>query len=165
MIKLLILDVDGILTDGGIIYDENGYETKRFDVKDGLGIKVAQKAGLEVAIISGRKSKVTDIRAAELGIRRVFTGIRDKVVCYDDLKKEIGIADENVAYMGDDLNDAALLKRVGLSATVADGFDYIKDAVDYVTVRNGGRGAVREFIEVILEKNGQWEDIKNRFFS
>ncbi|MGD9808352.1 MAG: KdsC family phosphatase [Deferribacterales bacterium] len=164
-ISVLILDVDGVMTDGGIIYDENGHETKRFDVKDGLGIKLAQKCGIEIVIISGRKSIVTDLRTAELGIRRVYTGVKDKLECYRMLKEEMGISDANVAYMGDDLNDISLLKAVGFSATVADAFDYMKGIVDYVTVRGGGRGAVREFIEAILERNGQWEDIKSKFLS
>lgn len=162
MIKLLILDVDGVLTDGGIIYDENGLETKRFNVKDGLGgIKTAQKAGLEFAIISGRKSKVTDLRMNELGIKHVYTGVKNKLECYEGLIAEMGgLKDENVAYIGDDLNDMALLQRIGLSATVADSFSYIKENVDFITTRKGGDGAVREFIEEILERNGQWSEIK-----
>ncbi|PLX69672.1 MAG: 3-deoxy-D-manno-octulosonate 8-phosphate phosphatase [Denitrovibrio sp.] len=164
MINLLILDVDGVLTDGGIIYDEKGLETKRFNVKDGLGIKVAQKAGVEIAIISGRKSKVTDLRMEELGIKYVYTGIKDKLKCYEDLISELGIKDENVAYMGDDLNDMALLNRVELSATVADSFDYMKENVKFVATRSGGNGAVRELIEEILERNGLWSEIKKSFF-
>ena len=104
MIKLLILDVDGVLTDGKIIYDENGHETKHFNVKDGLGIKLAQKAGIEVAVISGRKSKVTDIRCAELGITRCHKGIKDKNECYESIKKDIGVRDTEVAFIGDDVN-------------------------------------------------------------
>ncbi|ADD68077.1 3-deoxy-D-manno-octulosonate 8-phosphate phosphatase, YrbI family [Denitrovibrio acetiphilus DSM 12809] len=165
MIKVLMLDVDGVMTDGGIIYDENGHETKRFDVKDGLGIKLAQKHGIEVIIISGRKSVVTDLRTKELGIRRVYTGVKDKLECYSSLKKELRVCDEECAYIGDDLNDISLLKTVGFSATVSDAFDYMKDSVDYVTVKNGGSGAVRELIEVILERNGKWAEIKNSFFS
>lgn len=165
MIDLLILDVDGVLTDGGIIYDENGHETKRFDVKDGLGIKLAQKAGIEVVIISGRRSRVIEIRAEELGIKRVFTGVKDKLACYESLRNELGASDAGAAYIGDDVNDMALLKRVGFSATVADSFDYMKENVDYVTSRGAGRGAVREFIEEILKRNGQWENIKKSFFS
>jgi len=164
MINVLILDVDGVLTDGGIIYDENGLETKRFDVKDGLGIKMAQKAGIEVIIISGRKSKVTDIRTAELGIKRVFTGVKDKLACYEDVKAELNFNDEDAAYMGDDLNDLALLKKVGFSATVADSFKYMKENVDFITTRKAGNGAVRELIEEILNRNGQWTDIKKSFF-
>jgi len=164
MIKVLILDVDGVMTDGGIIYDENGHETKRFDVKDGLGIKLAQKAGLDVVIISGRKSAVTELRCAELGIKRCYTGVRNKSQCFETLKEELGFENEEFAYIGDDLNDVGLLKKVGFSATVTDSFDYIKEIVDYVTVRKSGNGAVRELIEVILERNGQWEDIKNSFF-
>ncbi|MGE4318092.1 MAG: KdsC family phosphatase [Deferribacterales bacterium] len=163
MIKALILDVDGVLTDGGIIYDENGLETKRFDVKDGLGIKLAQHSGIEVVVISGRKSKVTELRCRELGIKRYYTGIKDKTECYKSLKDELGITDSETAFMGDDLNDLKLLKLVGFSATVSDSFDYIKSEVDYVTQKKGGQGAVREFIEQILHKNGVWADIQNSF--
>ncbi len=163
MIKALILDVDGVLTDGGIIYDENGLETKRFDVKDGLGIKLAQHSGIEVVVISGRKSKVTELRCRELGIKRYYTGIKDKTECYNSLKEELGITDGETAFMGDDLNDLKLLKQVGFSATVSDSFDYIKSEVDYVTEKKGGRGAVREFIEQILHKNGVWANIQNSF--
>lgn len=165
MITVLIMDVDGVLTDGGIIYDENGHETKRFDVKDGLGIKLGQKFGLEFVIISGRKSLVTGLRAEELGIKRVFTGVGDKLKCYEELKAELGIEDKNAAYIGDDINDVQLLNKVGFSATVSDAFDYVKDSVHYVTSRKGGRGAVREFIEEVLKRNGKWEDIKNSFCS
>ncbi|PLX65818.1 MAG: 3-deoxy-D-manno-octulosonate 8-phosphate phosphatase [Denitrovibrio sp.] len=165
MINVLIMDVDGVLTDGGIIYDENGHETKRFDVKDGLGIKLGQKFGLEFIIISGRKSIVTELRAKELGIKRVFTGVKDKLKCYEELKAELGISDENAAYIGDDLNDLALLAKVGFSATVADAFDCIKERVDFITSRKGGNAAVRELIEEILRRNGKWEDIQNSFCS
>lgn len=164
MINVLILDVDGVLTDGGIIYDENGHESKRFNVKDGLGIKLAQKAGVEVVIISGRESKVTHIRAAELGIKRVFTGVKDKLACYEALKAELGLQDENTAYIGDDLNDISLLKKAGLSAAPADSFEYMREFVHYVTTRPAGHGAVREFVEEILKRNGQWENIRNSFF-
>lgn len=164
MIKALILDVDGVLTDGGIIYDDNGFETKRFDVKDGLGIKLAQKSGIEVIVISGRSSKVTDIRCSELGIKRCFTGVKNKVECYESVKAELGIDDSETAFIGDDINDLKLLKKVGFSATLSDSFDYIKSEVDYVTKRPGGRGAVREFIEQILTKNGVWQSTLNTFF-
>jgi len=164
MIKVLFLDVDGVLSDGAIIYDENGVETKRFDVKDGLGIKLAQHAGIEIVIISGRKSKVTDVRCAELGIKRVNTGVKDKVECYESIKAEMNISDDETAYMGDDINDMALLKKVGLSATVDDAFDYMKESVKFVASRRGGNGAVRELIEEILKRNGQWEETLKSFF-
>lgn len=164
MIKALILDVDGVLTDGGIIYDDNGFETKRFDVKDGLGIKLAQRAGIEVVVISGRNSKVTDIRCRELGIKRYFTGVRDKVECYNEVKAELGITDAETAFIGDDINDLKLLKLVGFSATTADSFEYVKSEVSYVTGRRGGEGAVREFIEQILMKNGIWQNILSTYF-
>jgi 3-deoxy-D-manno-octulosonate 8-phosphate phosphatase (KDO 8-P phosphatase) len=164
MIKALFLDVDGVLSDGAIIYDENGVETKNFDVKDGFGIKMAQSEGIEIIIISGRKSKVTNLRCEELGIEKIYTGIKDKVECYDSIIKELGISDENTAYMGDDLNDMALLKKVGFSGTPADAFGYMKDNVDYVSHKDSGKGAVRDFIEKILERNGKWEKVLKSYF-
>lgn len=163
MIKLLILDVDGVLTDGGIVYDGNAVETKRFNVRDGLGIKLAQQSGIEVAVISGRKSEVTEIRCRELGITKYYTGIKDKTECYEKIKSEMGIRDSETAFIGDDLNDLKLLKKVGFSATPSDAFDYVKSEVDYVTVLSSGNGAVREFIDHILKKNGSWEKILNSF--
>jgi 3-deoxy-D-manno-octulosonate 8-phosphate phosphatase (KDO 8-P phosphatase) len=164
MIKVLMLDVDGVLSDGGIYYDANGHETKRFDVKDGLGIKLAQKAGIEVIIVSGRVSDVTDLRAAELGITRVFTGVKDKLECYNAIRAELGAEDHECAYMGDDVNDLKLLKKVGLSAAPVCAFEYVRKEVDYITERRAGNGAVREFIEEILKRNGQWENIQKSFY-
>jgi 3-deoxy-D-manno-octulosonate 8-phosphate phosphatase (KDO 8-P phosphatase) len=163
MIRALFLDVDGVLSDGKIIYNIKGEETKRFDVHDGFGIKLAQHTGIEIIIISGRKSEVTDIRAVELGIEKVHTGIGDKASLYKEIRDSLSLADDECAGIGDDLNDLGLLRIVGLSATVADAPDYMKEAVDFVSTKNGGSGAVREFIELILKKNGKWEEILKLF--
>lgn len=157
-IKVIFLDVDGVMTDGKIVYNERGEETKHFNVHDGLGIKLAIRAGLEIIIISGRKSVVTDIRAAELGIE-AHTGIIDKATLYREIRDAKGYDDCNCAAIGDDINDIGMLRAVGTSATVSDAPEYVKSEVDYITFAKGGEGAVREFIEYILKKCGIWEDV------
>jgi 3-deoxy-D-manno-octulosonate 8-phosphate phosphatase (KDO 8-P phosphatase) len=157
-IKALFLDVDGVLTDGKIIYNEKGEEIKHFNVHDGLGIKLAMRAGIDIVIISGRKSAVTDYRAAELGIK-AYTGILDKATLYSQLRDERGLDDSQCAAIGDDINDLGILRLVGLSATVADAPEYVKQTVDLITHAKGGEGAVRELIEYILKKCGHWESI------
>jgi 3-deoxy-D-manno-octulosonate 8-phosphate phosphatase (KDO 8-P phosphatase) len=162
-IKLLILDVDGVLTDGKITYTESGEEIKSFNVKDGLGIKLLQKAGIEIAIISGRKSKVTEIRANELGIEKIFQGIADKKEIFNELINELKITKEETAFIGDDFNDVLLLKEVGYSATVLNSPNELKEIVDVVINAKGGEGAVRIFIENILKRNNQWKNIINTY--
>ncbi len=162
-IKLLILDVDGVLTDGRIIIDDRGRELKIFDVKDGQGIVLAHKAGLITAIISGRKSKVVDIRAKELGIKIVYQNSLDKIKSYKAILKKTGLKDEDAAFIGDDILDLPLMKQVGLSIAVSDAMPYIKDAADMVTKSCGGRGAVREAIELILDAKGLWEKIYGKY--
>jgi 3-deoxy-D-manno-octulosonate 8-phosphate phosphatase (KDO 8-P phosphatase) len=163
MIKLIILDVDGILTDGKISYSSNGDEIKNFNVKDGLGIKMAQKAGIEIAIISGRNSIPTAIRAKELDIKEVHQGIKNKKEIFHLILKKLNIKQEETAFIGDDYNDLQLLKEVGFSATVADAPDLLKKNTNLQINKNGGNGAVRDFIEEILKRNGQWKDIINTF--
>ncbi len=153
-IKLLLLDVDGVMTDGSIILDSRGNETKAFHVRDGHGIKLVQKAGIVVGIITGRSSEVVNIRARELGITEVHQGAHDKMVVYDSVISKYGLRDEEVAYIGDDAVDLSILKRVGLAAVVADADPSVKPHVDLVTRTQGGRGAVREVINLILEKRG-----------
>lgn len=159
-IKLVILDVDGVLTDGGILIDGRGEETKRFHVRDGYGIKLLQRTGVSFVLLSGRTSKPTSIRAAELGIDEVHQGIRDKLPLYEKILEEKGLTDEQVAYMGDDWMDVPLLLRVGFSATVADAVEEAKEAADYITAKRGGDGAVREFIELILRRRDNWKEIR-----
>ena len=158
-IRLLILDVDGVMTDGSIILDNEGNEFKRFHVRDGHGIKMLQKAGIKVGIITGRKSKVVEMRAQELGIEEVYQRVFKKSVVFDQLLKKYKCLDENVAFMGDDIVDQELLKRAGLSAAPADAEDAAKQRADIVTERRGGRGAVREFIDIILKSSGLWEKV------
>ncbi len=158
-IKLLILDVDGVMTDGSIILDNEGNEFKRFHVRDGHGIKMIQKAGIAVGIITGRKSKVVEIRAKELGIKDVYQKIFQKSAVFEKLLKKYGCKDENVAFMGDDVVDQELFKRAGLTAAPADAEESAKKWADIVSSRKGGRGAVREFVDIILKASGNWEKV------
>ncbi len=158
-IKLLILDVDGVMTDGSIILDNEGNEFKRFHVRDGHGIKMIQKAGITVVIITGRKSKVVEIRAKELGIKEVHQKIYNKSAVFDHMLKKYACREENIAFMGDDVVDQELLKRAGLTAAPADAEEEAKKLADIVTKRDGGRGAVREFIDLILKSSGLWNRV------
>lgn len=153
-IKLLLLDVDGVLTDGRIILDNQGNELKAFHVRDGHGIKLAQRAGIVIGIITGRKSEVVNIRARELGITEVHQGAHEKIAVYDHILKKYGFRDAEVAYMGDDVVDLAIFQRAGLAVTVADADPAVKPFVDLVTRAAGGQGAVRELINLILKKQG-----------
>ena len=163
-IKLLILDVDGVLTDGRIIYDDKGGELKCFDVKDGHGIKLLMRSGIELGIISGRESRAVGYRAKELGISILYQRIFDKVRVYEKILEEKGLADNQVCFIGDDLVDMPLLKRVGFSVAVVDGSEYLKEVVDYVTVKNGGNGAVREVCELILKAQDKWGMLTEKYF-
>ncbi len=154
-IKFLLLDVDGVMTDGKIILDDHGNELKAFHVRDGHGIKLAQRAGIIVGIITGRKSEVVNIRARELDIQEVHQGAHAKIAVYDALIAKYGFRDDDVAYIGDDFVDVDIFKRVGLAAAVADSDPAIKDYVDVVTKSEGGRWAVREVINLILKSQGK----------
>jgi 3-deoxy-D-manno-octulosonate 8-phosphate phosphatase (KDO 8-P phosphatase) len=156
-IEVLILDVDGVLTDGGIVYDSEGRELKRFNTKDGHGIKMARQAGLAVAIITGRSSLAVSRRAEELGIEAVLQGVKDKVEALEILLKEKGWEAAEVAYMGDDLPDLPVMRRVGFPIAVSDAVEDVLKAARYVTRLPGGKGAVREAIEFILKSSGRWE--------
>lgn len=162
-IKLLLLDVDGVMTDGGIIYDGNGLETKVFNVKDGHGIKMLQRYGIEVGIITGRSSKVVDIRARELGIDLVYQGTLKKLDAYDDIKTKTGLSDEQIAYMGDDVIDVPVMKRVGFAAAPSDALIEAINSAHYVAKHSGGRGAVREVCDMILKGAGFWNEIVARY--
>lgn len=163
-IRLLLLDVDGVLTDGRIIYDNRGVESKAFDVKDGHGIKLLQRAGTRVGIITGRQSEVVRLRAEELGIDILYQGAKDKLVPYRDILEGLGLNDDEVAYVGDDLVDLPILRRVGLAVTVADAVEEVKPHVHHVTERAGGRGAVREVCDLILKGSGAWASVTDRYF-
>jgi 3-deoxy-D-manno-octulosonate 8-phosphate phosphatase (KDO 8-P phosphatase) len=162
-IQLLLLDVDGVMTDGGIIYDASGLETKRFNVKDGHGIKMLQRSGVEVGIITGRTSIVVDNRARELGISLVYQGSLKKLESYEDIKLKTGLVDLQIAFMGDDVIDVPVLRRVGFSAAPFDGLPEVRAVVDYVATSAGGQGAVREVCDHILKARGAWEEIAARY--
>jgi 3-deoxy-D-manno-octulosonate 8-phosphate phosphatase (KDO 8-P phosphatase) len=163
-IRLLLLDVDGVLTDGRIIYDNNGIESKAFHVRDGHGLKMLQRAGIQVGIITGRDSQVVAHRAQELGIEMVYQGAKNKMVPYLEILEQTGLTDEQIAYVGDDLVDLPILRRVGCACTVADGVSDIKPYVDYITTLPGGCGAVREICDMLLRQSGRWEEAVERYF-
>ena len=157
MIKLVLLDVDGTLTDGGIYRGNNGEELKRFNVKDGYVIVNAQKLGIEFGIITGRKSELVEIRSNELKIKYLYQGISEKTVILKEIMQKTGLKKEEIAYMGDDLNDILIMKQSGLTGAPKDAADEVIQIVDFVSGKNGGSGAVREFVEYILKKDGKWE--------
>lgn len=157
MIKLLVLDVDGCLTDGGITYSSDGVESKTFSVKDGLGITTWIKLGHQVAIITGRKSEIVKRRAKELGIQHLHQGIKDKDRVIKEILDSLGLRTFEVAAIGDDLNDYNMLKLVGRSFTPANGVKEIRSLVNTTLVNRGGDGAVREMIDIIVEENDEKE--------
>lgn len=158
-IRLLLLDVDGVLTDGGITLDNNGIESKTFNVRDGHGIKLLQRYGIMVGIITGRSSDVVAHRCRELGIEILYQGAKDKRIPYGEIKTLHALSDNEIAYMGDDIVDLPILKQVGLAATVADADRWVQEEVMYVSPFPGGGGAVRDLCEKILEAQGKWQDI------
>jgi 3-deoxy-D-manno-octulosonate 8-phosphate phosphatase (KDO 8-P phosphatase) len=162
-VRLLIVDVDGVLTDGRIVLDNHGNELKFFHVRDGHGLKLLQRAGIEVAIVTGRESEVVERRAAELGIRLVHQGSKRKLEAYESILRETGLGEEEVAYVGDDIVDVPVMRRAGFSAAVADAEEYVKEAAMYVTERPGGRGAVREITDLILKAGGHWDGVTERY--
>ena len=158
-IKLLIMDVDGVLTDGKIIYDSQGNEVKVFDAQDGYGIVFFQRAGFKTAIITARSSKVVTIRAKDLKINKVYQDACPKINAYNRLLREFKMTDEEVCYVGDDLVDIPILKKVGFSVGVPKAVAEVKEHAHYVTKKNGGHGAVREVVELILKTQGMWKSI------
>jgi 3-deoxy-D-manno-octulosonate 8-phosphate phosphatase (KDO 8-P phosphatase) len=163
-IRLLLLDVDGVLTDGRIIYSNDGNETKAFDVKDGHGIKLLQRAGIEVGLITGRESALVARRAAELGIEILYQGVRDKLEPFHQILEQLHLSAAQVAYVGDDIVDLPVMRRVGFAATVADAVDDVKAHAHLVTRRGGGRGAVREVCDLLLRKSGRWDELTRHYF-
>ena len=158
-IKLLVLDVDGVLTDGGLWFDPNGLLQKRFDVRDGLGIRLLQQAGLQLAFLSGGKGGATEVRARQLGIDHCLVGIKDKPTALAQLQQQLGVAPSSTAFIGDDLNDLAVRHQVRLLITPADACPAVRRQADGVLHRRGGHGAVRELAEHILKAQGLWTDL------
>ena len=163
-IKMLILDVDGVLTDGSIILDNEGNEYKSFHVRDGHGIKMLIHSGIKVAIITGRHSKVVERRAHELGITEVFQKCHDKRVAYRRLIEQYSLEDREVAYVGDDIVDVPIMSMVGLPVAVGDATEEAKGFALLVTKNRGGRGAVREVVDFILKAKGIWQGMFDDYF-
>lgn len=162
-IALLILDVDGVLTDGRIILDDRGKETKHFHVRDGHGIKLLLRSGIEVLFLTGRTSRVVAHRAQDLGVKEVYQGVHDKVKVFQEIIGRKKISPDRIAFVGDDIVDVPLFKKVGLAVAVQDACDDARRAAHYVTVKDGGKGAVREVCELLLRSQGKWADIAVRY--
>lgn len=156
-VRMLVFDVDGVLTDGSLFFGDDGQEYKAFNSRDGHGIKMLRDAGVEIGIITGRTSQVVLHRARNLGITRIFQGAGDKLIPFQELLEQTALAPEQVAYMGDDLVDLPVLRRCGLAATVPDAPDEVKARCHYVTRAGAGRGAAREVCELILRAQGAWD--------
>ena len=163
-IRLLVLDVDGVLTDGSIIYTAAGDEIKCFHVRDGNGIRMVMQAGIEVALITGRRSEAVAHRAKNLGISQVFQGVRDKLEVLRTLQSDLGVSTDETAVMGDDLVDLPIMLTAGLAAAVADASREVRENSHLVTTAFGGKGAVREVCEILLKAKGLWDDILRQFY-
>jgi 3-deoxy-D-manno-octulosonate 8-phosphate phosphatase (KDO 8-P phosphatase) len=162
-IKLLILDVDGVLTDGHIIFGRDGELMKNFHCQDGLGITAAHRAGLKTAIITGRESQIVHLRSSELKIVDVYQGSMNKIEALTALLAKYNLRLDEVAYVGDDLIDLPVMVQVGLSCAVANAVAEVKQHAHFVTDHQGGHGAVREVVEFILKSQGKWDDIVNAY--
>jgi len=162
-IRLLLLDVDGVLTDGTITYTHEGTEIKSFHTRDGFGLRLLQEAGVEVGLITARSSAAVRRRAEDLKLTHVYQGCRNKIEAYRELLDKLDLQEKEIAYMGDDWLDLPLLTRVGLSVSVADGAHEVRQVVDYVTSRPGGRGAVRELCDLIIAAKGKQEELLARY--
>jgi len=164
-IKVILFDVDGVLTDGKILLHADGSESKRFDIKDGTGIVWAQRCGLTIGLLSARSSAATAQRAAQLGITLVQQGMTSKLDAYDRMIDDLRVEDEAVAYMGDDVLDLPVLGRVGLAAAPADAVEDVRTRVHWVSRAAGGHGAARELIALILRAQGKWEPLLDSYLA
>ncbi|TYB31668.1 MAG: HAD hydrolase family protein [Candidatus Mcinerneyibacterium aminivorans] len=154
-LKMVLFDVDGVLTDGRLYLHEDGYELKSFNARDGLGMKMLMDNGIVCGIISGRDAKTVDIRMRELGITEVHQGISDKIAVYEQLKEKYGFDDKEIAFVGDDVPEIKIFKRVGVAFAVKNAHELARNYADYVTNNNGGMGAVREVCDLILKSRGK----------
>ena len=161
--RLLLFDVDGVLTDGAVLMHADGSESKSFHIRDGAALVWAQRAGLSVGFLSARTSGATAQRAAQLGIRIVSQGVAHKADAYEAICRQAGLEDSAVAFMGDDLLDLPVLSRAGLSAAPADAAPEVLASVDWVSSSGGGRGAARELIELVLRAQGRWNDVVQQY--
>jgi 3-deoxy-D-manno-octulosonate 8-phosphate phosphatase (KDO 8-P phosphatase) len=164
-IQLLLLDVDGVLTAGEIIYGDSGEQYKIFDVKDGLGIRLLREAGITVGIVTGRTGQALYHRCRNLGIDLIFDGIRNKAEALHAITARTGISVGAMAFIGDDIPDLTIMKRVGLAVAVADAHETIRNIAHLITHAPGGRGAVREVCEAVLKAQGRWEELMAKLFN
>lgn len=163
-IRLLLFDVDGVLTDGIVVMHADGSESKGFHIRDGAAIVWAQRAGIPVGLLSARTSGATSHRAAQLAVRIVAQGVKSKLASYDQIVRDAALEDAAVAYMGDDLLDLPVIARVGLSGAPADAAPEVRARVDWISQWGGGRGAAREFIELVLRAQNRWERVTRDCF-
>lgn len=164
-IRILLLDVDGVLTDGSIVYTDSGEQIKQFNSKDGLGLRLLMDAGIQVGIVTGRTSNALLHRCRNLKLDLIFDGVQDKRTVIKDISDKTGIPPGNMAFAGDDLIDLPIMKRVGVSFCVADGTKEVQKEATFITRARGGHGAVREICEQILKAKGLWDKALNRFLS
>ena len=162
-IELILSDVDGVLTDGSVVYTNEGIEIKRFHIRDGLGIRVWQQAGYQFGVLTARSSNIVKVRAAEIGVEIVRQGFEDKLPETRRIAESLGLSMDQVCYIGDDLVDLAVINNVGFGVAVADAAPEVQSAAKHVTEARGGRGAVREVIETILKAKHQWDTVISRF--
>lgn len=163
-VQLLLLDVDGVLTAGEIIYSDNGEQLKIFNVKDGMGIRLLRDAGIQTGIVTGRSGQALRHRCKNLGVELIFDGTRDKALVLPNIEKKTGVAADRMAFVGDDLADLPIMRRVGLPIAVADAHPEVKRVARIVTLVPGGRGAVREACEMILKAQNRWDDLLEKHF-
>lgn len=164
-LRLMAFDVDGVLTDGSLYFTPNGDEIKVFSSLDGHGLKMLHQAGIEIAIITGRQSRMVERRAENLGIAHLFQGVQNKRAVMQGLRESLGLDPEETGYMGDDVVDLPILRACGFSATVLDGHDFVKRHVDFCASKGGGRGAVREVCDFILEAQGKLEAMLDSYLA
>jgi 3-deoxy-D-manno-octulosonate 8-phosphate phosphatase (KDO 8-P phosphatase) len=162
-IRLLIVDVDGVLTDGRIIYDSRGNQLKFFDVLDGFGIHLLRTAGIETAIITAKKSKVVMRRAKDFKVKHIYQDCIDKIKAFHDVSKKLNVDPEEVCFIGDDIVDIPVLKRVGFAVSVPNAVDEAKEISHYITRKEGGHGAVREVCDLIMKAQGKWDGVISRY--
>jgi 3-deoxy-D-manno-octulosonate 8-phosphate phosphatase (KDO 8-P phosphatase) len=162
-ITVLLLDVDGVLTDGRIVYNDNGQEIKTFSVKDGLGIRLLMDAGIRVGVVTGRRAPALTHRCRNLGIDLIYDGIRDKAAALEQIVTQLGVDTHQIAFIGDDLPDLSIMKRVGVAVAVSDACAAVRERAAWVTMAQGGAGAVREVCDAILQAKGLWQTIMERY--
>lgn len=162
-IELLLSDIDGVLTDGGVILNNQAIESKQFHIRDGLGIRLLQRAGGKFGLVTGRSSHLVKLRAAELNVEIIRQGVEDKLAAVREIAADLGLDLSQVAYIGDDLPDLASVRQVGLGVAVADACAELRAAAAYVTESMGGRGAVRETVELILKSQQRWDELLRKY--